>query len=93
MIGFAAGDIPRVPLNLTLLKSCDILGVFWGASTARNPKRNQEHLAETSCAGSPKARSSLTSGAHFPLARAGEAIRMLADRKATGQSRRDDVGR
>ncbi len=46
VIGFAAGDIPRIPLNLTLLKSCDILGVFWGAFTMRDPKRNQEHLAE-----------------------------------------------
>ena len=31
VIGFAAGEIPKIPLNLALLKSCDIVGVFWGA--------------------------------------------------------------
>ena len=36
MIGFAAG-IPSIPLNLTLLKSCQIVGVFYGAMTARDP--------------------------------------------------------
>jgi NADPH2:quinone reductase len=84
VIGFAAGEIPRIPLNLSLLKSCDILGVFWGAFTARNPKRNQEHLAEIArwvAEGKIKPYVS----ARFPLARAGEAIRMLADRKATGK--------
>ncbi len=46
VIGFAAGDIPRIPLNLTLLKSCQIVGVFWGAFVARDPARNKEHVAE-----------------------------------------------
>jgi NADPH2:quinone reductase len=83
VIGFTAG-IPSVPLNLTLLKSCDILGVFWGAFTARNPKRNQEHLAEImQWTVDGKLRPHIS--AHFPLARAGEAIRMLADRKAMGK--------
>ena len=84
VIGFAAGEIPKIPLNLTLLKSCDIQGVFWGAFTARNPKRNQEHLAEISRwvkEGKLKPHVCAT----FPLARGGEAIRMLADRKATGK--------
>ena len=83
VIGFTAG-IPSVPLNLTLLKSCDIQGVFWGAFTARDPKRNQEHLAEImrwTVEGKIKPYIS----ARFPLARAGEAIRMLADRKAQGK--------
>jgi NADPH2:quinone reductase len=83
VIGFTAG-IPSIPLNLTLLKSCDVLGVFWGAFTARNPKRNQEHLAEIlrwTVEGKLKPHIS----ARFPLARAGEAIRMLADRKAMGK--------
>lgn len=46
VIGFAAGDIPRIPLNLTLLKGCSIVGVFWGSFTEREPQRNQEHLQE-----------------------------------------------
>ena len=36
VIGFAAGDIPRIPLNLTLLKGCSIVGVFWGSFTSAN---------------------------------------------------------
>ena len=38
VVGFAAGDIPKLPLNLVLLKSCDIRGVLWGAWTKREPK-------------------------------------------------------
>ena len=42
IVGFPAG-IARLPLNLTLLKSCDVCGVFWGAFAARDPKRNAQH--------------------------------------------------
>jgi len=45
VVGFPAG-IPSLPLNLTLLKGCQIVGVFWGAFTARDPKRNQANLRE-----------------------------------------------
>lgn len=45
VVGFPAG-IPSIPLNLTLLKGCQVMGVFWGAFTARDPKRNQANLAE-----------------------------------------------
>ncbi len=84
VIGFAAGAIPRIALNLTLLKSCDLMGVFWGAFTARNPKRNQEHLAEIArWVREGKIHPHIS--ARFALARGGEAIRMLADRKAQGK--------
>ena len=43
VVGFPAG-IPKLPLNLTLLKSCDVCGVFWGAFAARDPKANQAHV-------------------------------------------------
>ena len=43
VVGFPAG-IPRLPLNLTLLKSCDVCGVFWGAFAARDPKANAAHV-------------------------------------------------
>lgn len=46
VIGFAAGDIPKIPLNLTLLKSCDVRGVFWGMFVMREPQRHLEHVAE-----------------------------------------------
>src|SRR5690242_7592399 len=44
VVGFTAGEIPRIPLNLTLLKGCSIVGVFWGSFTSRDPRRNREHL-------------------------------------------------
>jgi NADPH2:quinone reductase len=46
VIGFAAGDIPRIPLNLLLLKSCDLVGVFWGQFTQRDPAANRAHLEQ-----------------------------------------------
>jgi NADPH:quinone reductase len=46
VVGFTAGEIPRIPLNLTLLKSCSIVGVFWGPFTMREPKRNREYIQE-----------------------------------------------
>lgn len=46
VIGFAAGDIPHIPLNLVLLKQCQIVGVFWGAWTMMNPKGHIENTAE-----------------------------------------------
>ena len=45
VVGFPAG-IPKIPLNLTLLKSCQIVGVFWGAFTMRDPKQHEIYLAE-----------------------------------------------
>jgi NADPH2:quinone reductase len=48
VVGFPAG-IPKLPLNLTLLKSCDVCGVFWGAFAARDPKANAAHVE--SCSG------------------------------------------
>src|SRR4029079_6608225 len=44
VVGFAAGDIPKIPLNLVLLKGCQIVGVFWGSFAMRDP---QKHLANS----------------------------------------------
>ena len=41
VVGFAAGDIPKIPLNLVLLKGCQIVGVFWGAFATREPAKNR----------------------------------------------------
>jgi NADPH:quinone reductase len=46
VIGFASGEIPRPPLNLTLLKGCDIRGVYWGEFTAREPETHRENMAQ-----------------------------------------------
>jgi NADPH2:quinone reductase len=46
VIGFASGEIPRPPLNLTLLKGCDIRGVYWGDFVAREPEANRDNLSQ-----------------------------------------------
>ena len=46
VIGFASGEIPRPPLNIPLLKGCDIRGVYWGEFTAREPEANRQNMAE-----------------------------------------------
>lgn len=82
-IGFAAG-IPSIPLNLTLLKSIDLRGVFYGAFTLRDPARNIElvgELIELAAAGKV-AHDEPTA---FPLSRGGEAIASLADRQSIGK--------
>jgi NADPH2:quinone reductase len=43
VVGFAAGDIPKIPLNLVLLKGCQLMGVFWGAFAVREPRRNRDN--------------------------------------------------
>ncbi len=83
VVGFPAG-IPSPPLNLTLLKSTSIVGVFWGASTAREPdlhKGNVRDLFNLYAEGKIKPRIS----ARYKLADGGKAIRALSDRTATGK--------
>jgi NADPH2:quinone reductase len=83
VIGFVAG-IPRMPLNLVLLKSCAIIGVFWGAFTAREPARNRELLAELFewySHGTIRPHVSAT----YPLERAADALEDLLARRALGK--------
>lgn len=44
VIGFAAGDIPKIPLNIVMLKSCDVVGVFWGAALERDPDGHRQNM-------------------------------------------------
>jgi NADPH:quinone reductase len=84
VVGFAAGDIPKIPLNLALLKGCDIVGVFWGSWVAKNPKRHQESVAELlQMYADGKIKPFVSE--RFPLERAAEAIKHLASRKAMGK--------
>ncbi len=46
VIGFAAGEIPKMPLNLALLKGCDIVGVYWGAFVEREPDAHRANMAQ-----------------------------------------------
>jgi NADPH2:quinone reductase len=84
VIGFAAGEIPRLPLNLALLKGCDIRGVFWGAWTERDPAASRANNVELMqwCA-----QGKLSAHVHevFPLERIADALRALSDRKAMGK--------
>jgi NADPH:quinone reductase-like Zn-dependent oxidoreductase len=83
VVGFPAG-IPKLPLNLTLLKSCDVCGVFWGAFAARDPKANAAHiqtLFRLWQEGKIAPRVSRT----WPLQEGGDAIAHMAARQAIGK--------
>ena len=83
VVGFPAG-IPRLPLNLTLLKSCDVCGVFWGAFAARDPQANAAHL-ETLFRLWDEGKISPRVSRTWPLAQGGEAIAHMAARAAVGK--------
>lgn len=83
VVGFPAG-IAKLPLNLTLLKSCDVCGVFYGAFTERDPAANAAHVAEL-FALLAKGAISPRITATYPLDRAAEAIAALGDRTAIGK--------
>ncbi len=83
VVGFTAG-IPRLPLNLTLLKSCDVCGVFYGGFAARDPKRNRDHVTRLFRLWADGKINPLVSET-FPLARGGDAIAKMARREAIGK--------
>jgi len=83
VIGFTAG-IPALPLNLPLLKNCQIVGVFWGAFIKRDPARHRAHLRtlfEHFAAGRIRPRIAAT----MPLERAADALREIEGRKVQGK--------
>lgn len=84
VVGFAAGDIPKLPLNLVLLKGCDVLGVFWGSWVERNP---QGHRANTEQLLAWVAEGKLSSHVHavYPLAEAPAALKAIAARQVMGK--------
>jgi NADPH2:quinone reductase len=84
VIGFAAGPIPKIPLNLVLLKGAQIVGVFWGSFTAREPERHQANIRELMdwySAGKLKPRVDAT----YPFTRVAEALGALAARRVKGK--------
>ena len=83
VVGFPAG-IPAIPLNLTLLKSCQIVGVFWGASIYRDPVAHMNNMAELFdmyAKGQLKPRIS----ASFPMQHAAQALDLISARKVLGK--------
>ncbi|WP_374763670.1 NADPH:quinone oxidoreductase family protein [Yunchengibacter salinarum] len=84
VIGFAAGDIPKVPANLCLLKQCSLVGVFWGAWAAANPggqADNMRILFDHYAAGRIKPHID----GHYPLDRVADAYERLTGRHARGK--------
>jgi len=84
VVGFAAGEIPKIPLNLMLLKGCDVLGVFWGSFVQRDiegHRANTRQLLEWTAAGK------LSSHVHaaYPLADAPAALKAIASRQVMGK--------
>jgi NADPH2:quinone reductase len=85
VIGFAAGDIPKLPLNLVLLKSCDVVGVFWGAFTEREPEaqaKNMEQIVRWCADGK------LSAHVHavYALKDTPQALKDIAARKVMGKT-------
>lgn len=84
VVGFASGEIPRVPLNLTLLKGCQIVGVFWGSFATREPEKNRANCAEI-FAHVAAGRLAPHLDATFSFERAGDALRRLEARAVRGK--------
>jgi NADPH:quinone reductase len=84
VVGFAAGEIPEIPLNLALLKGCQIVGVFWGAFAARDPKGNAANISKLLGWVKDGTLKPLVS-ATYPLEEATEALRQISERKAQGK--------
>jgi NADPH2:quinone reductase len=84
VVGFAAGEIPKLPLNLALLKSCDIRGVFWGSWTERAPDEHRANMADLVrwCA---EGKLSAHVHASYPLADTARALKDIAARRVMGK--------
>lgn len=84
VVGFAAGDIPKLPLNLLMLKGADAVGVFWGEAVRRNPERHRENMIEVLRWVSEGKLAPRIHGT-YPLDEIREAIGVLDRREATGK--------
>lgn len=84
VIGFASGEIPKIPLNLVLLKGCQIVGVFWGSFAMREPARNRAH-AEQIFAWVAEGKLRPAVDAVLPFAEAPAALARLEQRAVKGK--------
>ena len=84
VVGFAAGDIPKIPLNLALLKGCQIVGVFWGAFATKFPNENIGNIMELM---QWYTEGKLKPHLHgeYPLADAPKALEEMMNRKVRGK--------
>ena len=84
VVGFAAGEIPKIPLNLALLKGCEIVGVFWGAFVQHEPQQNTQNLMtiiKWFAEGKLKARIH----GQYPLEKVKEAMHAMANKEVKGK--------
>ena len=84
VVGFASGEIPKIPLNLALLKGCSIVGVFWGEFAKRERDLNAANLRELTAWLRAKKIKPLVS-ASYPLERAADALKDMMNRKVQGK--------
>ena len=84
IVGFAAGEIPKIPMNLPLLKGCSIVGVSWGGFTRREPARYAESVSQL-CQWYSEGRLRPDVDRIFPLERAAEALTLMATRSVKGK--------
>ncbi len=84
VIGFASGPIPKIPLNLTLLKGCSLVGVFWGRFTMEEPETNRRNIEELwALFEEGKLRPAVTDT--FPLEQYEQAYACMIERRARGK--------
>lgn len=84
IVGFVGGDIPRLPTNLVLLKSCQVVGVFYGAFSARFLSESAQNFAEVMSMFDDGKINPLV-GREYPLERYADALNCLAQRQAIGK--------
>ena len=84
VVGFAAGDIPKIPINLLLLKGSALVGVFWGEFVRREPKLNAENMGQLFSWLHERKINPLISK-RYPLAQAPAALEALLAREAIGK--------
>jgi NADPH2:quinone reductase len=84
VLGFASGEIPRIPLNLVLLKGCSVVGVFWTSFVERSPEQHRANTAQLLdwC---KDRKISPHIHANFPLADTAKALLLIEDRKVNGK--------
>ena len=84
VVGFASGEIPKIPLNLVLLKGCQLVGVFWGSFAMREPAKNRAHAAQLfAWIAEGKLRPAVD--AALPFAQAAEALGRIERREVKGK--------
>ena len=84
VIGFASGPIPKIPLNLTLLKGCSLVGVFWGRFTAEEPAVHAQNIEELWALFAEGKLKPLVTDT-FPMADYEKAFTLMVERKARGK--------